>query len=182
MEKPEELSDLTNKQLQEEVIKLGMPEQDAKAINTKSVLISMINTLKAKDASVVASVDKVDPGEEKRVEKTWKNKAHRQWDLWDSQPKVRIMVPLSGREKKGFIRWEFNKFLEREIPVHVSGAIQTVIENGAQFVIPKGEYLEVPQAVAKIIQDKFQQTSDAGRDLLADRMDPETGQPVSNRL
>lgn len=179
------LEEMTNAQLVEEVVKLGMPEDDAKKIPNKGVLISMIHTLKAKEATgkVEAGTDPIsNASEEKQVEKRWRSKAQRQWDFWDSQPKVRIMVPLSGQEKQGVIRWEHDATIGRDVPKHVSGAVQPVIENGAQYVIPKGVYLDVPQPVAKLIQDKFQQTSEAGRDIKADRMDPETGKPVSDRL
>ena len=195
------MEELSNKQLQEKLVELGMPQEEASKILTKSTLIATINTLESMKAEVEKSAEvaakateaakesekagpeeKENPVEEKQVEKAWISKAHRQWTFWDEQPKVRILVPLTGQEKKGFIRFEFSKVFKREIPVHVSGAIQTVIENGAQYVIPKGVYVEVPEPVAKRIEDKFQQTSDAGRDYLADRIDPRTGHPVSDKL
>lgn len=184
-EQPMSLEEMTNAQLVEEVVKLGMPEEDAKKVPNKSVLISMINTLKAKDASnkVQAGTDPVStPTEDRRVEAQWRAKAKKQWDYWNSQPKTSILVPLSGQEKQGVIKWELDAALGVQVPKHVSGAIQTAIENGAQYVIPKGVYVDVPQPVAKLIQDKYQQTSQAGANIKADRMDPETGKPVSDRL
>lgn len=199
------MEELSNKQLQEELVKLGMPQDEAAKILTKSTLIATINTLKTmqdqvkESAEIAAKANEIatkateeakkdgpaeveNPIEERLVEKNWRSKAHKQWAFWDGQPKVRILVPLMGQEKKGVIRFEYSKVFKREIPVHVSGAIQTVIENGAQYVIPKGVYVEVPEPVAKRIEDKFQQTSDAGRDMLADRIDPRTGHPVSDKL
>lgn len=178
------LDELSNKDLQAELVTLGMPEEDAAKVTTKSVLIAMINTLKAKEVSEKIDPTNVpaDPGEEKRIDGSWRAKTKKQWNHWNNAPKIKIMVPLSAKEKQGVIRWVFDKGLDTEIPIHVSGAIQPVTENGAQYLIPKGVYIDVPEPVAKIIQDKFQQTSDAGKDILADRIDPETGKPVSEQL
>jgi hypothetical protein len=201
----ENMDELSNKDLQAKLVELGMPEEEASKIATKSTLIATINTLqsmkaqveeatetavkateqaaKATEASEKASIQEVEnPLEERKVEKSWKTKAHKQWDHWDKSPKVRILVPLVGQEKQGVIRWEHSRLYNREVPVHVSGAIQTAIENGAQYVIPKGIYVEVPEPVAKLIEAKFQQTSDAGRESLADRIDSRTGRPVSDQL
>jgi hypothetical protein len=57
------------------------------------------------------------------------------------QPKVRIMIP---REKND--------------PV---GASETVQINGYTIQIMKGEYVEVPEQIAKIIMDSQQQTEQA---------------------
>ena len=192
MEKP--IEEKTNKDLQEELVTLGLPQEEASKINNKATLISMVNALKTKDAQIkeaqesaktvdIADVpSEVRPGENMRVEKKWKSKAHKQWDLWDNSAKVRTMVPLNGREKPGVIRWELNKALGREVPVHVSGAIQTVIENGAQYVVPKGVMIDVPEPVAKLIEKKFYEIARAGEAIKADRLDPETGKPVLDRL
>ena len=178
------LEELSNKDLQTKLVELGMPEDEAGKITTKAVLISIINTLKAKEAT--QKVDPanvvVNPTEEKKTDESWKTKAHRQWDYWDSQPKVKIIVPLAVKEKQGVIRWVTDPRMKRLVPIHVSGAIQPVTENGAQYLIPKGVYTEVPEPVARIIEQKFQQTSEAGKNILADRIDPETGHPVSDQL
>lgn len=179
---PSDLEGKTNKELQDELVNLGMPAEEADKIKTSSVLISVINTLRANKTVQNPAQPELDPREEKLVEKNWRAKTKKQWAFWDSSPKVSILVPLSGKEKQGVIRWVFDKGLGREVPVHVDGAIQPVTENGAQYLIPKGVYIEVPSPVAKIIQDKFRQTSEAGRNIRADRMDPETGHPVSDRL
>lgn len=180
-----EFTDKSNAELQEELIKLGMPSDDAKQLKTSKVIISVINTLRANAAS--GKVDQpisaaVDPKEDKKVVEQWTSKAHRQWGYWDEQPKVKIIVPLNGKEKQGVIRWVTDPRMKRLVPVHVSGAVQSVIENGARYLIPKGVYSEVPEPVARIIEQKFQQTSEAGAEIRADRIDPETGRPVLDQL
>lgn len=185
---------MSNADLQAELTNLGMPADDAKKIGTKSVLISMITTLKAnkltqdtasnenKDEKIDISSVPIDPTEEKKTDNNWRIKTKKQWAFWNSQPTVRIMVPPSGKEQMGVIRWEHDKGLGVDVPVAVSGAIQSVIENGARYLIPKGVYVDVPASVARLIQDKFQQTSEAGKDIKADRIDPETGRPVLDQL
>lgn len=181
---PQGASEKSNKELQEELVSLGMPAEDASKITTKSVLLSVINTLKAGKATekVELEQDIVNPTEERKVTENWKTKAHKQWDLWNSSKMVRTMVPLSGQEKQGVIRWVNHPKMKIQVPVFVSGAVQTVIENGAQYLVPKGVMVDVPEPVAKIIEAKFRQTSEAGRDILADRIDPETGRAVADRL
>ena len=177
------LEDLSVKQLQEELVKLGVPSEDAKKFTTKAPLIATLKALNVKAGQKVATLEpKADPKEEKQVEKKWQSKAERQRAYWGAQPKVRILVPLEGKEKQGIVKWVFNPKTEREEQVYISGAIQPVTENGAKYLVPKGIYVEVPEPVAKVIQDKYQQTSEAGANLLIDRIDPETGRKVSEQL
>lgn len=174
----------TLKDLQNELISLGMPQESAELMKTKAQAVAIIDTLKA--SNVVNKVDtleeKVDPSEDRKIEDSWKSKAQRQIKYWSEQPKVRILVPLEGQEKTGVVKWQYDPKEKRDVQVHVGGAVQPVTENGAKYLVPKGVYVEVPEPVAKVIQDKFQQTSEAGADLLIDRVDPETGRPVRDQL
>lgn len=54
-----------------------------------------------------------------------------------NQPKVRIFIPLGIGEKKG------------------KHAVETVTINGYRMVLPKGEYVTVPQGVADIIEEHY---------------------------
>lgn len=56
-----------------------------------------------------------------------------------AQPKVRIFVPLEGKEKLG---------------VTIS-----VILNGYRLNVPKGVYIDVPEQVAEVIADSLNQSS-----------------------
>ena len=62
-------------------------------------------------------------------------KAERMKAFLNSQPKVRILVPLASGEKPG--------------------VTQSVILNGYSHFIRKGEYVEVPQAVADVLEVKM---------------------------
>lgn len=195
----------TNAQLKEELVTLGMPQEAVdKLPNTRAIILPMIDLLNQKNEAIkessntaatsqgtvdaegerVATLEPTpNPKEEKQINDQWQSKARRQWEFWDKQPKVQILVPLNGaNEKQGVVDWVYDRGLGREIPVAVSGANQPVTENGAQWIIPKGVYVSVPEPVAKLIQDKYQQTAAAGANLLVDRVDPETGKSVRDQL
>ena len=70
-----------------------------------------------------------------------KNKAQRMKDHLSKQPKVKIFVPLEGKEKPG-----------TQLPVTM---------NGYRMNVPKGVYCEVPEQVAQIIMDSLNQTEAA---------------------
>jgi len=176
------LEELTVKELQAEAVKLGMPEEDTKTFTTKAPLIATINALKA--SNVVKKVDtlepKVNPKEEKQDEKRWKSKAERQQDFFDSQPKVRVLIPLDPHEKQGVVREVMVK--GRKKIIHVSGAVWSKTFNGFMVIIPKGIYTEVSQPVADNIAEEYNQTQHAGDQWLIDRIDPQTGKPVRSQL
>lgn len=60
-----------------------------------------------------------------------------------AQPVIRMYLPLEGSEK--------------------IGAIHPVQLNGFRMDIPKGVYVDVPEQVADILRDSFQQTESAGK-------------------
>ena len=120
-EKP--LAEFTTKELQAELVKLGMPEEDTQKFNTKAALIATINVLKA--TKVVNKVDTleppVNPKEEKESEKHWQSKADRMAKSLESQPKVRVLIPLEPQEKQGVVREMEIRGLKQY--VYVSGAV-----------------------------------------------------------
>ncbi len=67
-------------------------------------------------------------------------------DKLSKQPKVRIFIPLEKGESKN--------------------AVETVILNGYRLNIKKGSYVDVPQQVADIIKDGYQQTIEAQNNAL----------------
>jgi len=72
----------------------------------------------------------------------------------NSQPKVKVFVPLEGNEKKGV-------------------AFTTVQINGYTWQIMKGFYTEVPEAVANILMDSLEQTAEAHRKAMEKVADDE---------
>lgn len=70
-----------------------------------------------------------------------KSKAQRQKEHFAKQDKVKIFVPLEGKEKLG-----------QQLPVTV---------NGYRVNVPKGVYCEVPEQVAQIVMDSLNQTEAA---------------------
>jgi hypothetical protein len=68
-------------------------------------------------------------------------KAERMRLQLDAQPKVAIMIPLSQGE--------------------AAGSTESVILNGYRLNIRKGEYVYVPEQVARVIMESQQQTQQA---------------------
>jgi len=175
MPKKEDLTKLSVRELREVIVKLGMSESDAEQFETKKPLIAAINTLRALKV-------KETPGQLKREKEQYLSKAERMRERLMKQPKVRILVPLGVGEKPGVIKWVYNKKTKREEQVYVKGAYLPVQLNGFKILVAKGVYQEVPQQVADVISESQHMTSEAGRAFLIDRIDPETGKPVRDRL
>jgi hypothetical protein len=70
-------------------------------------------------------------------------KAERMRRHLEAQPKVPIMIPLT--------------------PGEVAGSTESVILNGHRINIRKGEYVHVPEQVARVIMESQQQTEQAIR-------------------
>jgi len=173
--KKEDLMKLTVKDLREVVIKLGMPEEDAENFETKKPLIATINTLRAQ--KVVETL-----GELKKEKEEHLSKAERMRAILMKQRKIRILIPLQGKEKPGVINWVYNKVTKRKEQVYVSGAYTPVQINGFKWLVPHGKYDEVPEQIADIISESQNITAEAGKEYLIDRIDPDTGKPVRDKL
>jgi len=178
------IEEKTLKDLQKEAVELGMTEEEAGKFSVKSVLQVTIDALKRQKTQTVAPV--IDnPQENKALEKQWKSKREvmREKLLKELKERpVRILVPLDPKEQAGKVEWRRNDKTGKEEQFHVSGAIQPVTLNGYQWLVPKGSYVEVPETVAQIITEKFQQTEQAGAAFKIDRVDPETGRSVRDQL
>lgn len=179
----DETQEKTMKDLQAELVALGMPVESAELMKTKAQAQVVIDSLRA--ASVVKKVDsleeKINPAEEKKIKDSWMNKAQRQIAFWETCSKVRVLVPLEGKERIGVVKLQYSPKEKRDIQVHVSGSVQVVTQNGARYLIPKGKYVEVPDTIADVIQERFQ-PSEIGQELSVDREDPETGKPIKDQL
>jgi len=175
MSDKEDLTKLSVRELREVIVKLGMPEEDAEKFETKAPLIAAINTLRAQ--KVFES-----PGQLKREREQYLSKAEKMRAQLMSQPKVRILVPLGVGEKPGVIKLVYDERTKREEQVYVSGAYLPVQLNGFKVLVAKGRYQEVPQQIADVISEAQNMTAEAGRDFLIDRVDPETGNPVRDKL
>jgi hypothetical protein len=68
-------------------------------------------------------------------------KAERMRQHLEAQPKVPIMIPLT--------------------PGEIAGSTESVILNGYRLNIRKGEYVHVPEQVARVIMESQQQTAQA---------------------
>ena len=174
----EDLTKLTVKELQAMAIKLGMPAEDASTFEVKKPLIATINALRAKEV-VNESVAKE---EIKKDKEKWTSKKERMRAILLKQKKVRVLVPLEGKEEVGEVKWIFNEKSKRKEQVYIKGSYIPVQINGFKWIVPKGVYVDVPEQVSDIISNAQQATAESGKDFLIDRRDPETGQEVRNML
>lgn len=187
----EDLELLPLKELQDKLVELGMPADDVSAFKTKAPVIASIKTLMARKAVVasqpvestevkkVATIEeKVNPTEEKAVNRHWKDKATKMKYHLEKQETVNILIPLEPGEKPGVVEWRTGKDGET-YQVAVSGAVDSVQLNGCKWFVPKGKYTPVPRQVAEVISKSQQQTLDAGSDKRLDRTDPQTGRPMN---
>lgn len=191
VEKPE-LTDRSLKQLQEQAVMLGMPQEDVSNFNTKAQLVSMIHVLEAKKAQITEGKEEIkrvktlvqteSPKQVKTDKKRWSSKMERMRAKLMAQPTVKVLVPLEGKEKKGVVDWVYNERTKRKEQVYRSGAVLPVQLNGFRYFIAKGVYQDVPEQIAQVITESYNQTSEAGRDFLADRADPKMGGSVIDRL
>ena len=172
----------TVKDLQKELVELGMPAEDAENIKKLSTAQSIIDMMKSKKVvEKVASLEDVEaPGEKRAFEAQYLTKARIMRDRLDKQPKVRILLPLEGEDKPGVVEWRTNPKNGERYQQVISGAFETVQLNGCKTIIPKGVYSEVPQQIADIIANSYQQTQMAGANVSMDRVDDKTGKPIKD--
>lgn len=178
----------TLKQLQAELVELGIPADAAEGFKTRAVALATIETLKASQTvtteaapkRVATLEEKVNPVEEKQIARQYQDKADTMRRKLEAQPKVRFFLPISEQEKPGVVREVMRN--GRKEQIYVSGAVETVQLNGYKVLIPKGVFVDVPQQVADVLSDAMRLTQNAGANLLIDRIDPQTGAPVSQRL
>jgi hypothetical protein len=171
----------TLKDLKAELVEAGMPEEEAEAFKTKGQVLSVLNTLKAKQAvEKVKTLEEVEtPAEKKQFEKQWLSKAMIMKKRLEEQPKVRFLLPLEGDEKPGIIEDRIDKNGE-SYQFLVSGAYETVQLNGYKYLIPKGVYCNIPEQVADVLAKSYHQTQTAGSTISMDRVDNKTGKPMKD--
>lgn len=162
-----DLEQMSLKELQAEVVKLGMSEENAATFTTKNPLIATINTLKASVRPAV-KIDEV--AENKQIEKQYRKDALIMRDSLLKQPKMSYFIPLEGKgEKKGVVKWVVNPKTKLEEQVQVSGTVHPVTLNGFVWLVPKGVRTQVPEQVAEVLDERFNQTSEVEEENLLSR-------------
>lgn len=178
-----EIVEKTLKELKAELVSLGMPEEQADAFNTKAQILSVINTLQAKETvKRVDSLEEVEtPKEKKQLEQKWQSKAQQMRDLLMAQPTIRTILPLQDNEQPGVVEWRTDKH-GNKYQYHVSGSIEAVQLNGFKYLIPKGTPTDVPQQISETLDRSYLRTMKAGQAISIDRIDERTGRAVSEML
>lgn len=195
------MSEQTLKELQEELVELGMEEEEASEFRTKAAAEVTIKMLKKQPAEKAPEEEKVksieerpDPKEEKVVNKSWKSKANRMKAKLLDQEFVSILIPLDPNESMGEVEWVMQD-TEENIPLkewlslshavkmktyqkHIGGAITSPQLNGFKFMIPKGVYYRVPMQIFEVVNEANMEQLKATQYKNLDRKDPRTGRPV----
>jgi len=161
-DKKEDLLVKTVKELQVMLVDLGMSEEEAGYIGVKKPLIALINVLRGKEVAKITAEDK---GEKQK----WLSKKETMRAKLMKQEKIRTLIPCEGKEKKGIVKWVYNKRTKREEQVYVSGTVFPVQLNGFIWLVPKGVHTDLPTQVADKVADSQDETSKAGEKYLIDR-------------
>lgn len=129
------------------------PETLAALVQQQSRIIEKLEEkLETMSKPVVSQQEAVSRQEElKRIEMASKTQKQLLVEKLNRQVKRSIMIPLGINEKPG--------------------ATHEVGINGVVFVYPKGQMIEVPDTVFRLIADHFNITSAAGQDMRIDRDD-----------
>lgn len=182
------LEEMTLAQLKEEAVKLGGTNLDAfKSRDQMLTVISMLQNKPATPATPAATqFTPVVPGldDPNKDMKAWMGKRgimmDKLWGQLERGEKTRVLLPLGPKEKKGVVR-VLSKGNRKEFEP-VSGAIWAKSFNGYTWMVPKGEYTDVPNQVAEEIEREQVGTLNAGEQWDVNRIDPQTGRPISERL
>lgn len=122
----------------EKLAKLEVALQKTNEINARLEAQEKAMEEKMKNMKPIAAL----PAAEKaNVAAEHKSKAQAMKDNLAKQPKVKIFVPLDGKEKKG-----------TQLPVTL---------NGYRVNVPKGLYVEVPEQIGQVIMESLNQTQEA---------------------
>lgn len=180
------MPEITFRELQKKAVQEGMSAEDVKKFNTKPALVAAMSFFNKKSEGSeqpVKSLDEVpNIQEEKKIEKNYNSKAEVMRKHLESQPKVSIIIPLEATETRGVVTTEYSEKTGREEQVHVSGSIHEFFLNGYRFIAPKGVYTELPRQLADLVKVRWGQESEIAESLSINRVDPETGKPVSSQL
>lgn len=117
-----------------------------------------LETEKTKLANSVVNTDKAKKEADEKAEVFIQRKLKATKEVLDKQPKVMTMIPLGFNEKPG--------------------AVETVTVNGYRYDIKKGVYVKVPETVANIIRDAYNQTMEVNERFSVNR-DEETSKALS---
>ena len=145
---PKPLEEMTVKELQAELI-LKFNFVGAEVFTSRAQLIAVYNNLQKKMIDQPKNTAEPVIDNARQDEKHYESKAAKMKALCDKEPKVRFMIPLGIGEKPG--------------------AIETAQINGYRLNILKGVMVSIPERFAKLLEESYKMTAEAGQDLLVDR-------------
>lgn len=174
--------ELTMKELKDQAIEAGIPEETVNVFNTKAQVVAVIEGLKANKPKLVdPSTSAIEtPKEKVNADKAWISKRDRMGRILEAQPKVGIAIQLEPGEKEGVVESRVVDGI-REFKV-ISGAVKEKIINGYKWILPKGVMTQVPQQVYELLSNELNIMAKLSTTKSIDRIDPKTGKPVRDAL
>ncbi len=133
----------------------GKPVKKQGNVDLVALVAKLQQQLFTLESKVAQSENVLKSGITQSDEEAHLSKAERMKQHLAKQPKVRTIIPLEGKEKKG------ESFL-------------TVILNGYRLNVPKGVYIDLPEQIADIVKQHYEQTDEALHnkfELTGDRAD-----------
>lgn len=199
------MSEKTLKQLKEELVEAGMPEEDADEFRTKAaaeVTLEALETTKIRaevaeaeteeEKPVESIEERPDPKEERKTNRDWKSKAKRMKAKLLSQEFVSILVPLDPEDTIGEVEWvdtdsedviPLKKWLKlphaekmRTFQKKIGGTVIAPQLNGYKFFIPKGVYYQVPMQIFEVVNEANMEQVKATQYKNLNRLDEQTRQ------
>lgn len=181
--------DRTLKVIQAELLAAGFPKDQVKGLQSKAVaqavLDSMtknpVSSVKPEKVEKVASIEeKPNPKEEKLIEQQYNSRKDIMRAKLEAQPQVPIFIPKADDKPAGIVK----KVLVRGKTeyVKVGGETEEFINNGYVVIVPKGVQTTVPAQIFNQWAESVSATQRAGSEFSIDRIDPETGRRVGDRL
>lgn len=164
LEDTQEFKDLLEQNTEGELRDMLKDEQlvGLEFITGKKALVSIILSIKKRNAErgVATTTPKENPtlaAVTQQAGSNWQKKMNIMKELCAKAPKVKIMIPFEIGERVGSVA---------ELQI-----------NGYKLSVMKGVYVDIPEPFAEMVQESWQQTTQAGQEKLLDRIDPETGKP-----
>jgi len=185
---PEVAPERTLKVIQKELLDAGFPKDQVKGLQSKAVAQAVLDsmtknpvaTAKPKLEKVATIEEKLNPKEEKLIEQQYNSRKDIMRAKLEAQPQVPIFIPKADDKPAGIVK----KVLVRGKTeyVKIGGETEEFINNGYVVIVPKGVQTTVPAQIFNQWAESVSATQRAGSEFSVDRIDPETGRRVGDRL
>ncbi len=187
---PEVAKDRGLKDIHNDLLAAGFPKDQVKGLQSKAVAQAVLDSMKKNPAPAVQPAGKIEkvesleekpnPKEDKLIEQQYTSRKDIMRAKLEAQTQVPIFIPKPDDKPAGVVK----KVLVRGKTeyVHVGGEVEVFTNNGYQVIVPKGVQTYVPLQIFNQWAEAVSATQKAGSEFSVDRIDPDTGRRVADRL